>query len=338
MRAAIMHAPFDMRVGEWPTPRPGPGEVLVEVGAAGVCAGDMYIYLGKNPYATYPQVCGHEIAGTVLELGEGVSAPSSGTRVVVEPFIGCGSCYPCRIGRTNCCTTLEIIGVHRAGGFARYLTAPAALVHRIPSGLAISTASFAEPVAIAIHACRRGAVSAGETVLVLGCGPIGLALIEVAKARGARVLATDIVPSRLEAAARFGATIVRGGETLIKDALDRTGGEGAHVVLEATGNPKAMEQTPFLVAAAGRIVIVGLVREGLGVTFPGLDYTRREMTVLGSRASVDCFPEALRLLANGSIEYPQVASEFAMWEAPGLFARLADDPSGVHKAILVPAP
>ncbi|MGH2406398.1 MAG: alcohol dehydrogenase catalytic domain-containing protein, partial [bacterium] len=168
MRAAIMHAPFDLRVGEWPTPRPGPGEVLVEVAAAGVCAGDMYFYLGKNPYATYPQVCGHEVAGTVIETGEGEEGPPLGTAVVVEPFIGCGSCYPCRIGRSNCCTSLQIIGVHRPGGFARYLTAPAASIHLIPPGLALAAASLAEPVAVAIHACRRGVVTAGETVLVLG--------------------------------------------------------------------------------------------------------------------------------------------------------------------------
>ena len=125
---------------------------------------------------------------------------------------------------------------------------------------------------------------------------------------------------------------------LIDDVLDRTRGEGAHVVMEATGNQKAMEEAPFLVAAAGRIVIVGLVKVGVGVTFPGLDYTRKEMTVLGSRASVDCFPEALDLLANGSIKSPQIASRFAMWDAPGVFAQLAEDPGGVHKAILVLEP
>src|SRR5687768_18537892 len=112
MRAAIFDAPQAMRIGEMATPRPGPGDVLVEVGAAGICAGDMYIYLGKNPYSSYPSIGGHEIAGVVTEIGAGVSGINPGDRVVVEPFIGCGACYPCRIGKSNCCAKLQIIGIH----------------------------------------------------------------------------------------------------------------------------------------------------------------------------------------------------------------------------------
>ena len=335
MRAAIMDAPFNMHVGTWATPRPEPGEVLVSVGAVGVCAGDLYFYLGKNPYAQYPQICGHEIAGVVAELGQGVSGPAVGTQVVVEPFIGCGACYPCRVGKSNCCTRLQIIGVHRAGGFAEFLTAPATHVHVVPPGMSLSVASFAEPVAIGVQACRRGEVAAGEYVLVLGCGPIGLALIEVAKARGAHVVAADMLPARLEIAAQLGADVVMAGDGLLQTVLDATNGEGAPVVIEATGSPQAMEQTVDLVAAGGRIVIVGLVKQGVDVSFPGLDFTRKEMTVLGSRASVRCFPESLELLATGAITYPQVATEFSIWDAPGIFTKLAAEPGALHKAVLV---
>jgi threonine dehydrogenase-like Zn-dependent dehydrogenase len=330
-----MNAPFEMEVGSWETPRPGPGEVLVSVGAAGICAGDIYFYLGKNPYAIYPQICGHEIAGVVAELGEGVTGLEVGAKVVVEPFIGCGACYPCRIGKSNCCMKLQIIGVHRPGGYADYLTAPASLVHQAPEGLSLSFASFAEPVAIGVQACRRGQVASGEYVLILGCGPIGLALVEVVRARGARVVATDIAQERLETAARLGAETVPAGDGLLQTILEQTQGEGAPVVIEATGNPKAMEQTVELVAAGGRIVIVGLVKQGVGVTFPGLDFTRKEMTIVGSRASVNCFPESLALLASGAITYPQVASEFSLWDSPQVFANLAENPGSVHKAVLV---
>ncbi len=334
MQAVIMNAPFDITVGEWETPRPGPGEVLVEVGAAGICAGDMYFYLGKNPYAVYPQICGHEIAGRVAGVGEGVSGLEQGTPVVVEPFIGCGNCYPCSIGKSNCCTNLRIIGVHQPGGYAEYLTAPVDLVHRVPPGLSLAAASFAEPVAIGVQACRRGEIGT-EDVLVLGCGPIGLAVIEVAKARGARLIATDILPDRLETAAQFGAEVLPADENLVQAILDRTGGQGMPVVVEATGSPKVMEQAVELVAAGGRIVILGLVKQGVGVTLPGLDFTRKEMTLVGSRASVDCFPEALRLLADGSITYPQIATHFKLWDAPQVFADLAENPGAVHKGILV---
>jgi L-gulonate 5-dehydrogenase len=335
MRAAIMDAPLAMRVGTWETPRPGPGEVLISVGAAGICAGDLYIYLGKNPYARYPQVCGHEIAGVVAEVGPDVTGLAPGAPVVVEPFLGCGSCYPCRIGKSNCCTRLQIIGVHRPGGYAEALTAPATHVHPVPAGLSLLAASFAEPVAIAVQACRRGQVAAGDEVLVLGCGPIGLALIEVARARGARVLATDVLPARLETAAQLGAEVMAAGDELTRRVLDRTGGEGMPVVMEATGSVPAMEQTVELVAAGGRIVIIGLVKEGLGVTFPGLDFTRKEMTVVGSRASVNCFPESLSLLADGSITYPRVATPFDLWDAPHVFHELAEKPGSVHKGVLM---
>jgi len=335
MRAAIMDAPHAMHVGDWKSPRPGPGEVLVAAQAAGICAGDMYFYLGKNPYAQYPQVCGHEVAGVVAELGAGVSGPAPGTQVVVEPFLGCGICYPCRIGKSNCCANLQIIGVHRPGGYAEYLTAPASHIHVVPAGLAPLVASFAEPVAIGVQACRRGAVAKGEYVLILGCGPIGLALCEVARARGAHVVATDVSEARLEFAARLGAEAVPAGDRLLPAILEQTNGEGAAVVIEATGNIKAMEQTVDLVAAGGRIVIVGLVKQGVGVTFPGLDFTRKEMTIVGSRASVDCFPEALELLASGTITYPQVATEFDLWDAPRVFAALAEDPGAVHKGVLM---
>jgi threonine dehydrogenase-like Zn-dependent dehydrogenase len=229
---------------------------------------------------------------------------------------------------------LRIIGVHQPGGYAEYLTAPANLIHKVPTGLSLTVASFAEPVAIGVQACRRGEIGA-EYVLVLGCGPIGLAVIEVAKARGAYVVATDVAPARLETAAKLGAKTLPANEHLLQMILEQTNGEGAPVVIEATGSPKAMEQTVDLVAAGGRIVILGLLKQGVMVSLPGLDFTRKEMTIVGSRASVNCFPEALQLLADGSITYPQIATEFDLWDAPKVFANLAEDPGMVHKGVLI---
>ena len=186
-----------------------------------------------------------------------------------------------------------------------------------------------------MQACRRGAIGADDLVLLLGCGPIGLAVIEVAQARGVRVIATDIAPERLATAAQFGATVIPAGEGLLQQVMDHTNGEGAPVVVEATGSPQAMEQTVELVAAGGRIVILGLVKQGVKVSLPGLDFTRKEMTIVGSRASVNCFPEALELLASGAVTYPQVATEFSLWDAPRIFAGLADHSLTVHKAVFV---
>jgi 2-desacetyl-2-hydroxyethyl bacteriochlorophyllide A dehydrogenase len=334
MQAAIIHAPGQMDIETWEKPLPGAGEALLAVGAAGLCAGDMYFYLGKNPYAHYPQICGHEIAGTVVEVGSDVGDTLVGMRVAVEPFISCGKCYPCRIGKANCCTNLQIIGVHKPGGFAEYVVAPAALIHPIPDGLSLVEASFAEPVAIALQTLRRGEVGA-EDILIMGCGPIGLALIEVAQARGARVFVTDHHPSRLEIAARLGAAILPSDDKLPEAVLAQTKGEGMPVVIEATGSSGAIEMTPHLVAAGGRIVIVSLLNQGMMVSLPGFELIRKEMTILGSRASYQCFPEALQLLADHTIRYTESASTFALRNAPEVFNALAADKSRVQKAVFV---
>lgn len=336
MRAAIFDAPQAIRIVDVAKPVPGPGEVLVKVKAAGLCAGDLYIYTGKNPYVSYPRIGCHEIAGVVEAYGPGAAGPAIGTRVVVDPFIGCGKCYPCRIGKRNCCANLTIIGVHREGGFADYVTAPASNLNLVPDSLTDFEAAFAEPVAIGVQGCRRGQVAADDTVLVLGAGPIGLAIVEVGRAYGAKVYATDISPERLSTAADLGATPIAGGAGLVERVLEVTNGEGMPVIMEATGAVAAMEQTMDLVAAGGRIVILGLVKKGTGITLPGLDFTRKEVTIYGSRASVDCFPEALDLLASGKIHYPKIASSFALDEAPAVFAKLADNPMALHKAVFIP--
>lgn len=335
MRAAIFDQPFSLRMAEAPRPEPQPGEALVRVRAAGLCAGDLYIFTGKNPYVSYPRIGCHEIAGVVEAYGAGTMGPAIGSRVVVDPFIGCGHCYPCRVGKRNCCVNLTIVGVHREGGFAEFVTAPAANLNPVPPGLSDVEAAFAEPVAIGVQGCRRGAVGPDDTVLVLGAGPIGLAVVEVARAHGAKVYATDLSDARLATAADLGAVPIPGGEGLVERVLEITGGEGMPVVMEATGAVAAMEQTVDLVASGGRIVILGLVRKGQGITLPGLDLTRKEMTILGSRASVDCFPEALDLLASGQIHYPKIASSFSLDEAPAVFSTLADNPTALHKAIFV---
>ncbi len=336
MKAVIIDAPHTMRVtSDVPMPRAGVGQVVVRNTAVGICAGDLYIYQGKNPYARMPAIGGHEIAGYVHEVGAGAAGIAAGEFVVVEPFMGCGQCYACRVGKPNCCKNLQIIGAHVPGGFAEFVAAPATNIHKVPAGLSPTWASFAEPVAIGVQACRRGQVSADDLVLILGAGPIGLALIEVARAKGAHVWVTDISAERLAFAKTLGAETIASDDRLLPTILEMTDGDGMPVVIEATGNEKAMESTVALVAAGGRIVIVGLVAAGKLIALPGLDFTRKELTVVGSRASTQCFPEALHLLATGQIHYPNVATEFSMWDAPQVFAEMDAQPGKVHKGVLM---
>jgi L-gulonate 5-dehydrogenase len=228
-----------------------------------------------------------------------------------------------------------LIGLHRPGGFAEWCVAPEQNVHAVPQGLDPVTASFAEPLAIGIHACRRGAVASGEYCLILGAGPIGLAILEVARLRGARVVITDVNEERLAFARELGAETLPAGERLLAGVLEQTNREGADVVIEATGSLKAVESTIDLAAFGGRVVIVGLVKKGIGATLPGLDFTRKEVNLLGSRNSVNCFPEALALLASGAVKYPRVATKLPLWESIPIFAKLHENPATLHKAVLL---
>jgi L-gulonate 5-dehydrogenase len=330
MRALVFPEKGRAMMREVPAPKAGPGEVPVRPVATGLCAGDLYIYTGKNPYVTYPRIGCHEIAGVLETAAPGLPA---GTPVVVEPFIGCGHCYPCRVGKPNCCANLRIVGVHRDGGFADLVVVPATHVHPVPAGIGLVEAAFAEPVAIGVQGCNRGAVTAADHVLVLGAGPIGLAVAEVARERGARVHVTDLNADRLVVAATLGLDTLPGGDGLAGRVLDLTNGEGMPVVMEATGAPAAMGAACEMVAAGGRVVILGLVAKGVEVALPGLDFTRKEMTILGSRASTGCFPEALRLIAGGHIRYLGIADRLPFAAAPDTFARLAANPFAHHKVL-----
>lgn len=335
MKALVLDAPQQLRVGDWPTPRCGAGDVLIRPIATGICAGDLQHYAGRNPYTKYPLVCGHEICGVVAEVGPEVARFRRDDLVVIEPVVGCEHCYSCRHGKPNCCMNFCLIGLHRPGGYAELCLAPEKNVHAVPAALDPVVASFAEPLTIGLQACRRGEVSAGDYCLILGAGPIGLAILEVARLRGARVVITDLNEDRLAVAGELGAETLRAGNHLEAAVLEQTRNDGADIVIEATGNPKAVESTIALVAAGGRVVIVGLVKQGVGVTFPGLDFTRKEVNLLGSRNSVTCFPEAIALLASGAVKYPRVATTLPLWESVPVFAQLHQNPAALHKAVLV---
>ena len=335
MKALVLDAPQQLRVGDWPAPKCGPRDVILRPIAAGICAGDLQHYGGRNPYTKYPLVCGHEVCGTVTEVGAEVSRFKRGDLVVIEPVVGCGHCHPCRHGKPNCCMNFCLIGLHRPGGYAELCVAPEANVHAVPAGLDPVTASFAEPLAIGLHACRRGGVSAGEYCLVLGAGPIGLAILEVAKLRGARVVVTDLNEERLAFARELGAETLKADDELVSSVLEQTRNEGADVVIEATGSVQAVQSTLELVASGGRIVIVGLVKKGVGVSLPGLDFTRKEVNLLGSRNSVNCFPEAIEMLAGGAVKYPRVATKIPMWDGVPVFSKLHENPAVMHKGVLV---
>ena len=299
MKAAVQYGAYDIRMEEIDIPRPGMNEVLVKIMAAGICGSDVHFYEGVHPYKMYPRIHGHELSGVIEKPGPGHTDLNPGDPVVIEPLIPCGTCYPCRKGKYNCCSNLKVIGAHIDGGFAEYLVVPENRVHKIPIGMPFDLAATCEPYSIGHHSTSRAAITPGETVLIIGSGAIGLTAIDFAKIAGARVMVTEISPFRREMALKFGADIVvdPSGENLLNRVLDETSGEGAGVVIEATGDPRVMESTENLVAAGGSIVIAGLTTDK--VAFTGINFTKREMNILGTRNSAGEFPAVIDAIASG---------------------------------------
>lgn len=178
MKAAVLYAPFDMRIEDRPQPIPAAGEALVRVKAVGICGSDVHFFKGEHPYKNYPRIHGHEIAGIIEEVN-GSSDLQPGDRVVLEPLLACGNCYPCRTGKYNCCANLQVIGAHVDGGFADYLKAPINRLHKIPASMPFHLAATAEPYSIGVQISRRAALQAGEIVLIIGAGAIGLTVLDL---------------------------------------------------------------------------------------------------------------------------------------------------------------
>lgn len=305
MKSAVMYGIGDIRMEETPRPVPAGNEVLVKVKAIGICGGDMHFYHGTHPYSNYPRVYGHELSGEIVETGSGVTERKVGERVVLEPTIPCGKCYPCRIGKYNCCVDLKIIGVHTDGGFAEYVAAPEEKVFPIPDSLPYDIAALAEPYSIGAQAVNRAGITGQDRCAIIGAGAIGLTILDIAKSRGAQVMIADLHPYRLELARKLGADVVvnSGEEDLTEKIMEFTDGEGAGVVVEATGVPKIAEMTVGLVANGGRIVIVGVLNQD--VCFPGIKFTNKEMTILGSRNSAGVFPYVIEGFAHGTL-HPEI--------------------------------
>ncbi len=336
MKAAVLHAPHDLRIEDIPTPQPGDNQVRIAVQTVGICGGDLHFYTGSHPYANYPRVHGHELAGRIDAVGKNVTLPP-GTRVVLEPLLPCGYCYPCSIGRYNCCDHLRVVGAHVDGAFAEYVVADANYVHPVPDAIPNDHAATVEPYTIAAHGIDRAGVQPGEQVLVVGCGAIGLCLVDLLVSKKAIVTAADLSPYRLELARRMGAArIVNTAETDLVETIQSSTNGGMPVVFEATGVRAVMEMTERLVASAGRIVIIGLTNDP--VTFTGINFTKREMSVLGSRNSAGNFPPVINAMAEGKL-HPDVliTHRFPFEHITEAFKTAAADNSTTGKIIIAMA-
>jgi 2-desacetyl-2-hydroxyethyl bacteriochlorophyllide A dehydrogenase len=308
-------------------PRPRPGEALLRVTRVGICGTDLHAYAGDQAYFTYPRILGHELAAEVVGIEEGNPAGlRAGDRVIVLPYLSCGSCIACRRNKANCCADMRVLGVHADGGMQQYITVPQELL--LPAGeLSPEEITLVEPLAIGAHAIRRAALEAGETIAVVGCGPIGLGIIVQARIVGSRVIALDAVTSRLSFARdRMGAeAVVDVRDEPVKRLAELTGGEGCTAVFDATGNRRALESGVDYLAHGGRYVLVGLSKGELTFTHPAIH--AKETSLLCSRnASVADFIRVREVLSSGKfptdhfithrVPYTEMIERFDDWLRP----------------------
>jgi L-iditol 2-dehydrogenase len=339
----VDRGPGLVELREVPQPQPGSGEVLIEVAAAAICGSDLHIYNNAHPYWP-PVILGHEFAGTVRAVGDGVRGYVPGDHVVSETSTGsCGVCFLCRSGNRQICEHKRALGIGTNGGFARYVVAPASLLHRVPDGLPLAEAALSEPTAVAVHAViERLAVRPGETVVISGPGPIGLLCLQVAKAAGAGLAIVSGTPTsvrRLQAAAGIGADVtVNIAETNLADrVLALTDGRGADVAIETSGAPQAIEMLPRLVRRLGRIGILGVSGQP-AIAFASDVALFKGLEVQFSFSSRHpSWVTALRLLASGRVRArPLISLEVPLERWHQAFE--AQEQGKAIKALLKPSP
>ncbi|HET7875949.1 MAG TPA: alcohol dehydrogenase catalytic domain-containing protein [Methylomirabilota bacterium] len=301
MLAAVLHGPRDLRLQSVPSLKPGPGDAVVEVGAAGLCGTDYRIWSGDRT-VRYPRIMGHEFVGRVVAVGPEVKGLAAGQIVAVEPNYSCGECPLCREGNRNLCLSRTAVGIDVDGGFAQQARVPAGCCWPAPAGIPNEYLMLAEPLAVVVRAVRRAQPERGETAAVLGVGTLGLLAIQVLRVLGVRVLAVARSQRRLPMAQMLGADAVAtsadaGEEVAAARAL--SGREGVDMVIETAGTAQAVEQAVELCRPAGRIVLTGLPHEPSEVNFFWV--VRRELRILGSMIYQNEFREAIRLLASGEV-------------------------------------
>jgi 2-desacetyl-2-hydroxyethyl bacteriochlorophyllide A dehydrogenase len=334
MKAVHLSSPRMIGIAEIPEPVRDGGTVKLKIESVGICGSDIAAYRGTSPLCTYPRVIGHELVGTVMEADIGPTALREGERVVVEPYIPCGRCYPCGIGRTNCCQHLEVIGVHRDGGMCEFICHPAQLLHRVPDSIPLAELALIEPLSIAVHAARRLGITKGEHVVILGAGPIGNLTAQVCLASGAIPIMVDILGSRLLIAESVGVEfcVNSSKEDVARRVAEITVERMAECVVEATGAQAAIRSTPDLASFAGRIALVGWPKNEL--PFPTGTITLKELDIRGSRNSAGDFPRAIELIASGLVNVsPSITKVVSLDELPESIAMQSDRPDEYMKIV-----
>jgi len=301
LKAAVLHAPYDIRIEELPRPTLPKGHVLVKVIAVGICGTDLAMYRGNLAPRKLPLVPGHEFSGLVERVGEGVDPSMEGTRVVAEINVTCGKCWFCKHGLRTHCLFRKAIGIDLDGAMAEYVLVPVSNLHVLPEGISFEEAVLVEPLAAVVRMAQLVDIPIGSTVVILGSGPIGLLSLQVVKLRGAtQVVAIDLLEERLQVARELGADITLNlseESDPVSRILEITDNKGADVVVEATGDPKALDLALKMVRPRG--VIAAKSTHGLPTTFNYTELVVKEISLVGSRCGP--FEHAISLISKGLV-------------------------------------
>jgi L-iditol 2-dehydrogenase len=342
MKALLLSQYKHLEIADLPEPKPGPGEILVRVAACGICGSDVHGYDGSSGRRIPPIVMGHEAAGRIAVIGEGVKGFAAGDRVTFDSTIYCGACSPCRRGEVNLCDNRQVLGVscadyRRAGAFAEYVVVPSRIVYRLPENLSFAEAAMLEAVAVALHAVSLAQVPANSTALVLGAGMIGLLVVQALRVAGcSRIIVADIDSSRVRLAEEVGATdVLLSNENLVAQVLRLSGGAGVDVAMEAVGRNETVGAAIESVRKGGTVVLVGNISPE--VTLPLQKVVTRQIRLQGSCASAGEYPRAMEHLATGVIcVKPLITAIAPLEDGPQWFERLHAREPNLMKVILTP--
>ena len=328
MLATRLHGVKDISTLEVPDPRPGPGDIVIRVEAAGICGTDRHLFKGEFP-SVPGTTLGHEFSGIVVDPGTSDIAP--GTRVTCDPNTWCGACDQCRRGRVNLCKNNLATGIGRDGGFAEFCAFPAHKAHVLPGELDPLHGAFCEPLACTIHGMDIGAAAPGERVLVIGGGVIGLMAVQLAALAGADVMLLTRSEAKQTLGRSLGAVHVAGTPDAARDLWP----DGADLVVECAGVPATVEMAPGLTRAGGRIVILGVLPDGEKTAIEPFDLLFREIQLHFSFLNPFTHERAAQMIATGQIQIsPLITRTITLADAPGAIA--APAPPGEVRAIVVP--
>lgn len=343
MQALVLEAAQTLTLQEVPEPELGPGDVLIQVKACGICGSDVHGYDGSTGRRIPPLIMGHEAAGNVVKVGADVRSVRQGDRVTFDSTVSCGRCGFCAAGEVNLCDTRQVLGVscgdyRRHGAFAEFVAVPERIVYALPTGFSYEKAALIEAVSIAVHAAKISQIRPGSSAVVVGAGMIGLLAIQAFRAFGCqKVFAIDLDRSKLDLARRLGAdqTFLATEPDLITQLKAVTGGQGPEIAVEAVGAQQTVVTAIEAVRRGGTVTLIGNLAPK--VEIPLQLVVTRQLRLLGSCASAGEYRECIDLMERGAIEVDPLISALApLQDGPAWFRRLYQREPGLMKVILQP--